>query len=952
LKFIIDKHEDISSLFFSDPDEYAGVKKIAGKVMNDIKNVTGVMPGETGALDKAGKYTVVYGTIGKCKTIDGLSERKTIGIGPIKTKRESYIFQIVDKPFPGIECALVIAGSDKRGTIYGLFHLSEIMGVSPLTDWAAVKPASKDRIELTDRDNFISKEPSVRYRGFFINDEWPAFGNWSMKRFGGFNAKMYDHVFELLLRLKGNYLWPAMWTSCFSNDGPGLESAKLADEYGVVMGLSHHEPCLRHGEEYSQVRGKGSVYGDAWNFRTNREGIIRFWEDGLKRSGSFENVITIGMRGEQDTAIMGKDATLRDNIELLRAVLNTQNSLIRANVNGDLDGVPRMLALYKEVEPYFYGDSNTPGLIGCDELENVILMLCDDNFGNLRTLPTEKMRGHGGGYGMYYHFDYHGWPVSYEWINSSYLPKIWEQMTMAYEFGIRELWIVNVGDICTQEFPLSYFLDLAYDFERWGTSAINATETYTKQWTDVQFAGYLPDKTRSEICHILTEYTRISHMRRPEAMNAGIYHPANFNEAERMLTRVNDVIAKCEMLRNEMPEEIFPAFYELVYYPALGSMNLQKMQLAAGKNMHYARQGRIEANLLAQETMKCIERDRHLVGEYHEIDGGRWYGMGLSEHVGFVNWIDEECEYPLLTSIVPANKPRIIVSVAGTSPSTQGGDWTVKPLHLDGFMRPDVTRAVIEISCGSSKPVDYRIVCENKWLNLSSYAGSVSTTDRITVTIDRNSPDIEPTGEILIKYAGGKIRIIVNAQIPEMINADAMTFFETGGYVSMEAEHYHDKGSACGAEFMRIEGYGKTLSGMKVFPVTAGFLPEKAPFLEYRFVIREPGRYVATLYMAPSNPVKNDGKLSYGIRINDGKIEEHNVIPEGQKIGDGCLFWADGVLNNIRKHSSIISCDKGLNRLLIYAVSPAFILEKIVVHADGRNPPESYLGPDESYHVK
>src|SRR5690625_4978268 len=322
---------------------------------------------------------------------------------------------------------------------------------------------------------------------------------------------MYDHVFELVLRLKGNYFWPAMWSARFYDDGPGLANAELADELGVVMGASHHEPCLRYGEEYKYLRGKDSKYGDAWNFRTNREGITKFWEDGLKRGSEFESVITVGMRGEADTPIMGREATLRDNIELLQDVLKTQNRLIQENVNPNLSEVPRMFALYKEVEPFFYGDEQTRGLMHAKELEDVILMFCDDNHGNLRTLPTEEMRQHKGGFGMYYHFDYHGGPISYEWINSSYLPKVWEQMTMAYDFGIRDLWIVNVGDIATMEFPLSYFLDLAYDFEKWGTNAINTTEQYTKEWIDLHFTGIFTDdedrkSTRLNSSHVAISY--------------------------------------------------------------------------------------------------------------------------------------------------------------------------------------------------------------------------------------------------------------------------------------------------------------------------------------------------------------------------------------------------------------------------------------------------------------
>lgn len=517
--------------FIIEQSAYSGVLKIAGKVAHDMELVSGTLPEirvvetidhEEVRSSAARELTIIVATMEHSRWLDA---QKNIPTDVLKGKRECYGWFFPDDGLR--ERLLVIVGSDKRGTIYGLFHLSEIFGVSPFVNWCHVMPVHRDEVRLSTDMACIAKEPSVEYRGFFINDEWPAFGTWSEYHFGGPNAKAYEPVFELLLRLKGNYLWPAMWSARFEDDGPGLLNAELADEYGVIMGMSHHEPCLRQGEEYKYLRGKDSIYGDAWNFRTNREGIIRFWEDGLKRSGKFENVITVGMRGEADTAIMGKGATLADNIELLRDVLRTQRKLIRENVNEDLSKVPRMIALYKEVEAFFYGDETTQGLIGSKELYDVILMLCDDNYGNLRTLPTEEMRKHPGGYGMYYHFDYHGWPTSYEWINSSYLPKIWEQMTQAYDFGVQKLWIVNVGDIATQEFPLSFFMDLAYDFERWGTTAPNTTDAYTRLWVKRQF-GRLSEVQQAQIADILTDYTRMIHKCRPEALRPETYHAANF----------------------------------------------------------------------------------------------------------------------------------------------------------------------------------------------------------------------------------------------------------------------------------------------------------------------------------------------------------------------------------------------------------------------------------------
>ncbi|MCR2804538.1 glycosyl hydrolase 115 family protein [Paenibacillus soyae] len=943
--------------FLKEEEAFSGVHKIADKVMRDIELVFGVRPTSTEAIDRLSSCAVIYGTIDRSPVLDHLSESGIIDLNAVRGKSEVYLFQVIDAPWDGGDKALVIAGSDKRGTIYGLFHLSEVLGVSPLVDWNDVRPQPKEEVRLEDGRKYISKEPSVRYRGFFINDEWPAFGTWCNKRFGGFNAEAYDHVFELLLRLKGNYLWPAMWSARFYDDGPGLANAELADEYGVVIGASHHEPCLRQGEEYKYLRGKDSIYGDAWNFRTNEEGITRFWADGLKRSGRFENVITVGMRGEADTSIMGKEATLADNIGLLRDVLKTQNRLMKEHVNPKLEQVPRMLALYKEVEPFFYGDKHTPGLIGSEELENVILMLCDDNFGNLRTLPTEEMRSHNGGYGMYYHFDYHGGPISYEWINSSYLPKVWEQMSMAYDFGIRDLWVVNVGDVCTQEFPLAYFLDLAYDFEQWGTSAINKTDAYTRRWVEQQFGGVCAEPDLKKIHQLLDGYTKIAHNRRPEAMNAEVYHPVHYQETDRLLAEIEQLMDTADELYKKIDSEAFPGFFSLVYYPAMGNLNLQKLQLLAGKNRYAAKLNLMEANGLTERMKTCMRRDQELVDEYHAIAGGKWYGMGLSEHIGFTRWNEDECRYPILMQVMPARKPRLLVSIDGTGQRSEGSAWHVNRLGLLDFKQPDVEEASFTISSLSDLDAPYKITCEAPWLSCSSHEGRLDGTrhaaDRIRVRIDRGQMNGETDAQIVVQLPTGACTIIVDAKQPETGGFPENTYVDTRGYISMEAERFSAKKDAGQAGFQRIAGYGKTLSAMKVFPTTSYFTAgQNAPYLEYQFVFHQAGSYEAELYMEPSNPVTKDNTLHYGIQVNDGAIDVLNVIPAGMKVGESSdAEWSAGVLDNIRRHSSEVVCKAGLNSLRIYAVSPGFVLEKLVIYPAGKKPAESYLGPPETYYV-
>ena len=1116
------KNKNKSSVcFVSGSSEFSGVNKIAAKVRKDVERVTGAMPSQVvwgdscvgsgeanvrlsglSASDKAAaeikmcaaaEYFVIFGTVGRSAIISALAEKGVINLDSVKGKREVYSFTVVkktdfssiingsdlidsDSSVSGVsgkrglkgagrsgKCglekpALIIAGSDKRGTIYGLFHLSELMGVSPLVDWAGVLPAHKDVVKLTEKDNFVSKEPSVKYRGFFINDEWPAFGNWTMHNYGGFNAKMYEHVFELLLRMKGNYLWPAMWSARFSEDGPGLLNAELADELGVIMGASHHEPCCRNGEEYKYLRGKGSIYGDAWNFRANREGITRFWEDGLKRSGQFESVITVGMRGEADTAILGKNATLKDNIDLLRDVLKTQNDLIRKYVNDDLDKVPRMLALYKEVEPYFYGDKDTKGLMGDPELDGVTLMLCEDNHGHLRTVPTEEMRNHKGGYGMYFHFDYHGWPYSYEWANTNSLPEVKEQMCAAYDFGIRELWIVNMGDIFSNEYPLSYFLNLAYDYEKYSDLGYT-TEQYTNEWADFQFAA-LKKSERNMIASVLKRYTKLARMRRTECIKPDTFHPVNFGESDMVLAEAEKIIADVEKLNGALKkrlvagksavaknaravaagvgnaaveavsadaplsascendvwavsESLYAGFYSQVYFPAAGTMNVLRLQLTSGKNRWYAEHSILAANPLCAKIQEYLEFDKHLVNELDTVDGGRWYAMGWSEHIGFQNWNEEDNQLPVEVKTPGANKPRIVVWIDGDSSVSIGQDWTRKILHLNAFRNPEVSEVCVNIATASAIPFKFEIKTNKNWLSFDTTEGEVSAKkllQKVTVCINREllakDDNISETPYIGVfgkTETAPKTLVPIEVDVRPLCDASlpkgelpAGTFVQTGDYISIEAEHFVRNVAANGAElkagagamgvgdaaksngasgetdstgnvaaFKVLPGYGKTLSAVKAFPVTAWFPTatqaenapnaqksaansSRAPFVEYAFALDEAGSMNFDFYQSPLNPVSKKNKIQFIAEVNGCQILK-DVVPPTFAVGDDQQPWGTDVINNIRVSTVTAQCKAGLNILRVYPVTPAFVLEKIVIHSENKPMPYSYLGAPETY---
>ena len=941
---------DGKNAFVCDENEFSGVKKIAEKVCLDVERVTGKKPAVSAG---ASADAVFFATLGQAPLADKLAADAglTAELSKITGKRECYIFAVKSDK-------IIIIGSDKRGTIYGLFHLSELMGVSPLVDWCGVLPAHREAVELEEGVT-VSREPSVRFRGFFINDEWPAYGNFTTHNFGGFNAKMYEHVFELLLRLKGNYLWPAMWSAQFSLDGPGLANAELADELGVVMGASHHEPCCRNGEEYRYVRGPGSIYGDAWNFWKNREGITKFWEDGLKRNGKFENVITVGMRGEADTAIM-QNATLADNINLLRDVLKTQNRLIRENVNEDIQQVPRMLALYKEVEPYFYGDKHTKGLMGDPELEGVTLMLCDDNHGNLRTVPTEAMRNHKGGYGMYYHFDYHGWPYSYEWLNTNYLPKAREQMSAAYEFGIRDLWIVNVGDILTNEFPLSYFLNLGYDYEKYNSD----TKAYSDAWFAAAFP-YITAEQQKEVSDIVYESNKITSMCRTEALKPDTFHPVNFGEADYIINRAKHLIERTVELRKSVPAEQDAGFLSQVYLPVVGTMNVELMQLYSGKNHWYAKHNALVANVYADKVRLCCKADKELVDECDKIGNGRFFGMAWSEHFGFRNWCEAYNQYPVYEYVEPTRKNRITVWVDGTDFVTTGQDWTVRDLYLDAFKNPDVEEACVKMAVSSEKGCTLTSSVEADWLCFALVKDMEGLTtdgttglDTIRLKIDREKLAAASDKTALLKIEGDDghgakilVKVHIDATIPDT-NFPAGTFVQTTNYVSIEAPHF-----VRSSGFNLLPGYGKTLGAVKASATTTSFAPgdDNAPFVEYAFALspdfveKTGGLMAFDFYINPSNPAYKDNKLQFVAEVNSEKLLKDAVDSEKFAVGDNQFPWGEDIPNNIRIATVYADCHAGLNSVKLRPVTPNIVLEKIVIHEANKPMPKSYLGAPETF---
>ena len=966
--------------FLIEENAFEGVKRVAKKVARDVEKVCGVKPkvreirnsvilGQK-AEEGAG-CAVLCATWGNSRILELLEKQGKLKADNIRGKREVFSLFIADRPFPGIEQALVVCGSDKRGSIYGLFYLSELLGVSPLVFWGDAEPPQKEAFVFTEKMEFVSREPSVKYRGFFINDEWPCFGNWTLSNFGGFTAQMYEHVFELLLRLKGNYLWPAMWTSSFPLDGPGSLNEELADIYGVIIGFSHHEPCLRASEEWDLVRGEDSPYGNEWNYHTNEEGLTAYWADGLKRSGKYGHLVTIGMRGERDSSMLGEDASLAENIDLLKKIILKQRELIGRYVSKKIDSVPQVLALYKEVEAYFYGDADTPGLREWDELQNVMFLLCEDNFGYMRTLPDASLKEHPGGFGMYYHLDYHGGPVSYEWMPSTPFSLIWEQMTAAYDHGVREAWIVNVGDLKGNEVALQYFLTLAYDFDTWGSSAPGSWKQYLKGWVNHNFPS-AAETIREKAAETYEGFVKLNHMRRPEALHAGVYHPCHYQETDRMLAAAKEVWNKNEEVYASLNGRERQAYYSMIYYPAKASVNLLRMHLYAGKNAHYAMQGRKAANYFGALTEECIREDKRLAEEFGKFRHGKWKGMELEKHIGFTKWNDDGWRYPVRMVVEPVDMPRMSISRADEEEIALKNYGMPSVIKLDDFLFAGVEKVPIEISNDGAGAVEFEITAEASpedmpqaagnalpgWLSLSETCGKVETIQTVYLICNPEYlPQEEQIVRLLVKDRDTAVALEVHGKREKLEENNGAplpegTFLDRQGVIVMEAHHYCRKKDTEKGSFGYLTGYGKSGNGMKVFPSTAGFAEgEENPSLTYRFRIPQTGEYHVELWLAPTNIMQNGSQLR--IRLETG-TEKRTVTVLGSSYRGGDhrdTVWCRGVLEQVRVVKERFSFQEGLQELTVGALEAGLVLERVLIVPVKKPLKQSYLGPEESFCV-
>ena len=599
---------------YMDTNDCKGVSYAAHALLKDIKSVSGAtatLTSDAGFLKKAdtARPAILVGTIGHSAAIDQLVKQKRINGNLLKGKREKFIITLIDGQ-------LVIAGSDRRGTIYGIYELSQQMGVSPWYDWADVPVEHHDSI-FVNKGIYTDGEPAVRYRGIFLNDEAPCLTSWVKNTYGtGYgDHRFYQRVFELVLRLRGNMMWPAMWGWAFYADDP--ENEKTADEMGVVMSTSHHEPMARNHQEYARNR-KG--WGP-WNYQKNKASLQKFFREGIERMKGTEQIVTIGMRGDGDEAMSAEADT-----KLMTNIINDQRKIIADVTGRKASETPQVWALYKEVLDYYDKGMKVP--------DDVTLLLCDDNWGNVRRVPNAKERKHKGGWGLYYHVDYVGAPRNSKMLNVTPVQNPWEQLTLAYENGIDRLWILNVGDLKPMEYPISQFMDMAWNPRKYD---VNNITRHTRDWCAQQFGESQAD----EAARILNLICKYNGRCTPEMLNKNTYSLEN-GEWQEVVNQYLQLEADALRQYNSLPAAYHDAYRQIILFPIEMMSNLHQMYFAQAQNNTLYKQGNPKANVWADECERLFKRDSLICDYYnHKMAGGKWNGMMTQKHIGYKSWNDD-----------------------------------------------------------------------------------------------------------------------------------------------------------------------------------------------------------------------------------------------------------------------------------------------------------------------
>lgn len=914
---------------FVDAVDDPAVIRAAGDLRADIERVGSVRPGLLHEVPAKADRLVLVGTIGSSPVIDRLVAAGRLDVSGVRGRWEASVTQVVERPVPGVRRALVIAGSDRRGTVYGVYDTSERIGVSPWYWWADVPVEHRDTVTVP-ADTVKRREPSVRYRGIFINDEqnlttWSHRTQETDKNIG---PETYQRVFELLLRLKANYLWPAMHPySDFFNKH--RENPELADRYGIVVGSSHPEALLRNGvhewepwaAEHPNADGTPPVY----DYTVNPAVISDYWRARARQNAAYESSWTLGMRGLHDSALETKYATtIPEKVVVMNDIIADQRRTLTEEVGAAAE--PQIFIPYKEVLDLYNAGVQVP--------EDVTLIWPDDNHGNMRQLPNDAERARPGGNGIYYHLSYWGRPKSYLWLDTTQLAKVWQELRRVYEHGVDRMWIFNVGDLKSIETGLSFSMDMAWDVDRWDADDV---EDFLAEWAGRQF-GRLH---RREIAAIRTEYYRLAAELRPEFIARGILSVIHHgDEAGRRLGAYDRLLGRVRAVGAELPEAYRDAFYELVEYPVHGAYLMNLKYYWADRNGLAVTQGRgAGTNRFADLAEAAHAQEVALTKRYNtEVAGGKWDGIVNP----YPSQIPKAPGRPSVTRVARRETSGLGVAAEGNETGA------ARPLSFSSSTRD---RRFVDVFNTGFLALDWTAEPGAPWLRLSSAGGSLTEQTRVWVEVDwARAP--EGTLDTTVTFAGAG----QSAEVPVRVVNDgeralrrARGFVEANGFVSIDAAHFARRVARGGARWRTVRGLGRRTGAMEAVPSTAAAVTEdfaeRAPELGYRVRFASTGTFPVTVFRLPSLDERGHRRVAVALDDQPATVLTGQSVATGNR-GDA---WARQVEDGVEKLTAHVTVtEAGDHTLRIFMVDAAIAVDQIVVDTGGL--PVSYLAPPESYH--
>lgn len=928
-----------------DASDAAVVKRAAELFAADVEAVTGRRPQVTSATGETGP-AVIVGTVGGSALIRRLSEAGKIDTAPLEGAWERYLIQTVANPLPGIRKALVIAGSDRRGAAYGLFTLSELIGVSPWYWWADV-PVKKHAALHVDAPPTYSQTPSVRYRGIFLNDEDWGLTPWASQTFeperGNIGPRTYAKVCELLLRLKANYLAPAMHpVSTSFNQIP--ENKLVADTFAIVMGSTHCEPLLLNTASEWDTQTMGP-----WNYDKNKEGINRVLTQRVRENSPYENVYTLALRGLHDGA-MSTTLPMHEKVRMLQQALLDQRQILAENIDRPVETVPQAFTPYKEVLEIYSNGLELP--------DDATIVWPDDNYGYMKRLSGVREQRRTGRSGVYYHVSYLGVPHSYLWFSTTPPSLMYEELRKAYDTTADRLWLLNCGDLKGSEMQVSLFLDMAWDIGRF--TADNVV-TYPARW----LAGIFGEAYYDRLEAMTREHLRLAFPRKPEYMGWG-YHWnrfdhnceqltdtdfsfTNYDEAPRRLEAYRKLGARAEALLHEIGDEARPAFYQLVYYPLRGAELMNRMTLGGQRNRWYARQGRAATNAVRDEVQRCYDSLQVITRGYNSLLGGKWNHM-MSMRQNY-DGVSAYFNLPHLATHDAAGAPRLALQVAGED-VTGARAFHALPA-FDNYLRRTYP---VEIYNRGGGTLAWTAHASEPWVVLSKSAGKTADEERITVGIDwEKAPSGNAVPAQIVFRAGEQSEKVLvslfNPTAPSRAELRGI-YVENNGCVSIPAAGCHrvrenDRIKITAVEDLGIEGPALQL-GDPTAPLQI-FRSRDVPCAEYDFYAFDAGSVDVYTYVLPTFPLHADRDFrigentntdtKYSVQIDDGAL----ATPSSSHV-EYSQVWFESVLRNCAVNKSTLHIDKpGRHTLRIRVGDPGIVLQKIVLDFGGMK--RSYLGP-------